>query len=211
MIARLRGVLVERSASAVVVECAGVGYEVHVSLTTLAVLPEPGTEVTLRVHTHAQENRVALFGFASELEREVFDRLITVKNVGPTTALGILSGAGELLDLLRAIAAGDAAKLVRIKGVGKKTADLLVVELREKAEWLLATIGAAGTGGAAGSAHSHGRGRGRTKVIDDVAFALVGLGWRQAEVDLVVARLEPAADATVETLLREALRAMARP
>lgn len=220
MIARLRGTLVERRADDCVVECAGVGYLVHVSLCTLAQLPEVGAEVTLRVFTHAQENKIALYGFATLEERELFDRLITVKNVGPATAAAILSGVTSPLDLARAIAAAEVPALTRIKGVGKKTAELLVVELREKCEWLLANWRAAGVG--AGDARfgpgpdrgpGHGpavvRG-GRAPVLDDVASALVGLGWRPAEVDKVVARLELGPGATVETLLRDALRAMPR-
>jgi Holliday junction DNA helicase RuvA len=215
VIARLRGVLVERGADACVVECAGVGYAVHVSLCTLAALPEPGQEVVLRVFTHAQENKIALYGFASAEERELFDRLITVKNVGPATAMGILSGGTSPLELARTIAAGDVPALTRIKGVGKKTAELLVVELREKCEWLLANWRAAGmvdVGAPAGPAPASGSGKGgaRLPVLEDVALALVGLGWRPAEVDKVVGRLEVVPGATVESLLRDALRAMPR-
>ncbi len=217
MIARLRGILVERGADHVVVECAGVGYEVSVSLTTLAELPEPGQEVILRVFTHAQENKIALYGFAGAPERELFDRLITVKNVGPATAIAILSGVTSPIELTRTIAAGDLAALTRIKGVGKKTADLLVVELREKCEWMLANWNAAGVVGPA-SAGSGGPGSGgaskrgsRSPLLDDVASALVGLGWRAAEVDKVMSRLDIVAGASVESLLRDAIRAMPRP
>jgi holliday junction DNA helicase RuvA len=217
VIARLRGILVERGADYVVVECAGVGYEVAVSLTTLAQLPEPengiAQEVTLRVFTHAQENKVALYGFAGAPERELFDRLITVKNVGPATAIAILSGVTSPIELTRTIAAGDVAALTRIKGVGKKTADLLVVELREKCEWILANWNAAGVVGPepvvqVASAAKRGT---RSPLLDDVASALVGLGWRAAEVDKVVGRLDVAPGASVESLLRDAIRAMPRP
>jgi Holliday junction DNA helicase RuvA len=215
VIARLRGTLIERGADYVVVECAGVGYEVTVSLTTLAQLPEPDNEVTLRVFTHAQENKIALYGFAGAPERELFDRLITVKNVGPATAIAILSGVTSPIALTRTIAAGDVAALTRIKGVGKKTADLLVVELREKCEWMLANWNAAGVVGpqpvsGAASATAVKRG-GRSPMLDDVASALVGLGWRSAEVEKVVARLDIAPGASVESLLRDAIRAMPRP
>ena len=168
MIARLRGTLIEKEPGAVVVECAGVGYDVGVSSATFGELPEVGDEVTLRVFTHAQENRIALYGFATARERELFDFLITVKNVGPATALAILSGASSPETLARLIAAGDVAGLVKFKGVGKKTAELLVVEL------------------------------------------MVNMGWRSVEVDKAVARLEVPPRATVETLLREALRSMPR-
>jgi Holliday junction DNA helicase RuvA len=217
MIARLRGVLIERGPDFVVVECGGVGYEVTVSLTTLSELPEPGAEVTLRVFTHAQENKIALYGFAGMPERELFDRLITVKNVGPATAIAILSGVTSPIELTRTIAAGDVPALTRIKGVGKKTADLLVVELREKCEWMLANWNAAGVVGMVvpsergGQVAIAGKRSTRPAVLDDVASALVGLGWRSVEVDKVIARLDVAPGASVESLLRDALRAMPRP
>jgi holliday junction DNA helicase RuvA len=169
-------------------------------------LGEPGGEVTLRIHTHATENRVALYGFATAEERKVFDFLITVKNVGPSTAMSILSGATSAAALVRTIAAGDVAGLVRLKGVGKKTAELLVVELKEKCEWLLATWGAAG---AALPAAEPKRGA-RPAILDDVASALVHLGWRAAEADKVLSKLEIPPGASVEMLLRDAIRAMPR-
>jgi Holliday junction DNA helicase RuvA len=213
VIARLRGILVDRGEDFVVVECAGVGYEVKVSLTTLAQLPELGNEVVLRVFTHAQENKIALYGFAGAPERELFDRLITVKNVGPATAIAILSGVTSPVELTRTIAAADIAALTRIKGVGKKTAELLVVELREKCEWMLANWSAAGVAGSAPSrgAPSQVKRGARSPLLDDVASALVGLGWRPVEVDKVVSQLELPPDASIESLLREAIRAMPRP
>lgn len=208
MIARLRGVLVERGEGSVVVECAGVGYDVTVSLATLAALPQVGAEVTVRVFTHAQENKIALYGFVTREERELFDRLITVKNVGPATAIHILSGATSAQVLAQTIAAGDVAALTRIRGVGKKTAELLVVELREKCERLLFGWGV----GESEVALSPARGA-RAPVLEDVASALIHLGWRQAEADKAVARIartEVPVGTTVETLLREALRTMPR-
>jgi Holliday junction DNA helicase RuvA len=206
MIARLRGTVVERQADGAVVDCNGVGYDVNLSAMTLGVLPEVGAEVTLRVFTHAQENRVALYGFATAEERQLFDLLITVKNVGPATAIGILSGSSAPQALARLVAAGDVAGLTRIKGVGKKTADLIVVELREKCEWLLANWGAAGGATEAGPA---ARGP-RAPILDDVASALTNLGWRPAEVDKAMTRLDATTGATVQSLIREALRAMPR-
>jgi Holliday junction DNA helicase RuvA len=215
VIARLRGTLIERGEDFVVVECGGVGYEVTVSVPTLAQLPELGTEVVLRVFTHALESKITLYGFVAATERELFDRLITVKNVGPATAIAILSGVTSPVELTRTIAAGNVAALTRIKGVGKKTAELLVVELREKCEWMLANWNAAGGVGpapAAGQGPAIAQKRGaRSPLLDDVASALVGLGWRSVEVDKVVARLDLAPDASVESLLRDAIRAMPRP
>jgi Holliday junction DNA helicase RuvA len=192
VIARLRGTLIERDLAAVVVECAGVGYDVAVSGTTLSALPDVGAEVVLRVYTHASENRIALYGFASERERELFDLLITVKNVGPSTALAILSGVASPDSLARMIAGGDLAGLVKIKGVGKKTAELLVVELKDR------LVGWAQVRPA------------RSPLLDDVASALVNLGWRPGEVDKAVGHLMVDPRATVETLLRDALRSMPR-
>jgi Holliday junction DNA helicase RuvA len=203
MIARLRGTVIERGGDGVVVECGGVGYDVTVPTSTLIALPEPGAEVTLRIFTHATENRLALYGFATTEERSIFDLLITVKNVGPSTACAILSGAPSPDALARTIAAGDVAGLTRLKGIGKKTADLLVVELREKCEYLLATWGA--TGHLPVPVASS-----RAPILDDVASALVNMGWRPAEADKVLARMAVPVGATVELLLREALRAMPR-
>jgi holliday junction DNA helicase RuvA len=209
MIARLRGTLIERGAQAVVVDCGGVGYEVHVSLATIAQLPEPGDEVVLRVFTQAQENKIALYGFATAEERELFDRLITVKNVGPATAMELLSAAPSPIDLARLIAKGDARGLTKLRGVGQKRADLLVVELREKCETLLMTWGA-------GPASPNpvivvtSRGVARDPVLDDVVSALVHMGCRPSEAEKVVQKIEVPPGATVETLLVEALRAMPR-
>jgi holliday junction DNA helicase RuvA len=207
MIARLRGVLVERRGDGVIVECGGVGYDVTVPMSTLTALPALGAEVTLKVFTHATENRLALYGFLSSGERELFDLLITVKNVGPSTACAILSGAPSPDGLARTIAAGDVAGLVRLKGVGKKTAELLVVELREKCEHLLATWGANGQIGPMPSRISVSS---RAPILDDVASALVNMGWRPAEAEKVLAKMPVPVGATVEVLLREALRAMPR-
>jgi Holliday junction DNA helicase RuvA len=208
MIARLKGTLAERGADFVVVDCGGVGYDVNVSLATLARLGDLGTDVALRVFTHATENKIALYGFATKEERELFDLLITVKNVGPATALAILSGASSPEALARLIADGSQAALVKIRGVGKKTADLLVVELKEKCEWLVATWGAAGH--PAVSDRPPPTRPGRSPILEDVASALVNLGWRPAEVDKTVARLAVDPGATVETLLRDALKQMPR-
>ncbi|MBI4508220.1 MAG: Holliday junction branch migration protein RuvA [Deltaproteobacteria bacterium] len=208
MIARLRGTLVERGADTVVIECGGVGYEVTVSLSTLAAIPEPGSEVALRIFTHAQENRVALYGFATSEERELFDRLITVKNVGPATAIETLSGAPTPRDLARMVAHGDLASLTRIRGVGKKRAEMLVVELKEKCQILLA-----GWGVAAEDAPTRSkplRKGTRPPILDELASALVNLGYRPTEAEKHVALLEVPAGASIETLLRDALRAMPR-
>jgi Holliday junction DNA helicase RuvA len=208
VIGRLDGVLVDRFGTHVVVDCGGVGYEVVCSGYTMGALPALGERVVLRVFTHASENKVALFGFIDAVERAMFDLLITVKNVGPTTAVGILSGGASPRDIAELIARGDVVGLTRIKGVGKKTAELVVVELREKCEMLLLSWSAEGQPRRVASqqpSRSH-----RHPMLDEVAGALVGLGWRPAEADKVVAELPLNADATLESLLRHALRSMPR-
>ena len=209
MIARLEGVLVERNGMDVVVDCGGVGYAVRCSTYTLAGLPALGERVTLRVFTSASENQLTLFGFGDAQERAVFDLLITVKNVGPTTALGILSGGSTPRDIAALIAREDVAGLTRIKGVGKKTAEMLVVEIREKCELMLLAWTADGElrpaarpVGAAGPA--------RHPMIDEVVAALTGMGWRPVEANQAVSELVVTPDSTLEALLRQALRAIPR-
>jgi Holliday junction DNA helicase RuvA len=212
MIGRLRGQIVERSGSRVVIDVGGVGYEVACSQWTLAALPPSDEPVTLRVFTQARENEIVLYGFLEEPERALFDLLITVKNVGPSTAIGILSGGHAPRHIAELIARDDVAGLTRIKGVGKKTAELLCVELREKCELLLLTWTAQGQGGEvrAVAAAAGAPRRSRHPMLDEVAGALAQMGWRSAEADKVVGELEIAPGATLEGLLRQALRAMPR-
>jgi Holliday junction DNA helicase RuvA len=210
VIARLDGVLIERMPPHVVIDVNGVGYDVVCSGYTLAGLPADGERVTLRVFTHATENRIALFGFIDQQERALFDLLITVKNVGPSTAIAILSGSNPR-DIATLIANEDVPGLTRIKGVGKKTAELLVVELHEKCEEALLAWDA--SGGLRPVALPAGAARIRTNrhpMIDEVTAALVGLGWKPAEVEQVVGELPVPPEATIEQLLRQALRSMPR-
>jgi Holliday junction DNA helicase RuvA len=209
MIARLKGTLIDRAGNHIVIDCGGVGYEVACSGHTLAELPPVGETVTLRVFTHATETKIALFGFGTAAERQLFDLLITVKNVGPTTAMAILSGGTGPSELARLIADSNVAGLTRIKGVGKKTAELLAVELREKCEVLLLTWTADGE--LRPSALPAGAARpARPRVLDEVVAALVQMGWRPAEADKAVADLVVTEGIALETLLRQALRAMPR-
>ena len=211
MIARLDGTLVDREGTRIVVDCGGVGYEVVCSVYTLASLPAIGEHVTLRVFTHAQENKIALYGFGDAAERTLFDLLITVKNVGPSTGIAILSGGASPRDLAELISREDVVGLTRIKGVGKKTAELLVVELHEKCDLLMMTWNA--EGGVRPSARPAGASTsrpGRHPLQGEVASALIGLGWRPAEADKAVEDLEIIPGAKVEELLRQALRSMPR-
>lgn len=211
MIARLEGVLV-RDGEYVIVDCNGVGYEVKCSAYTLAALPAHGERVALRVYTQVREGDISLYGFIDQQERALFDLLITVKNVGPSTAIAMLSGSSPR-DIAALIARQDVPGLVRIKGVGKKTAELLVVELHEKCEMLQLTWSADGhvrpvapPAGAPRKAVVHAR----HPMLADVLSALVTMGWRQVEAEQAVAALEVGDDPSFETLLRQALRSMPR-
>jgi Holliday junction DNA helicase RuvA len=217
VIARLDGVLIERDPPHVVIDCNGVGYDVVCSAYTHAVLPADGERVTLRVFTHAMENKLALYGFIDAQERALFDQLIKVKNVGPSTAIAILSGSSPR-DMANLIAREDVVGLTRIKGVGKKTAEMIVVELHEKcAELLLAWDASGGLRPVAGtgfgaSAARPGKKRAGTghPMVDEVMTALVGMGWSPNEAEAAVVELPVPPEATIEQLLRQALRSMPR-
>jgi Holliday junction DNA helicase RuvA len=131
MIALLRGVLVEKHPNQVIVDAGGVGYEVNVPVSTFSHLPETGAEVRLRIHTHVREDVLQLFGFATADEKNLFEKLIGVSGIGPKLGITILSGLAAS-ELILAIRTGQLEKLVRIPGIGKKTAERLVLELRDK-------------------------------------------------------------------------------
>lgn len=212
MIARLEGTLIERMAPHIVLDCGGVGYDVICSNYTLAGLPADGDRVTLRIFTHATDNRLALFGFIDLQERALFDALITVKNVGPSTAIAILSGSTPR-EIASLIAEENVPGLTRIKGVGKKTAELLVVELHEKCAEMLLGWEASGGGVRAVAMPAGAIRTGRSKrhpLVDEVANALIGMGWRPAEAEQAVVDLPVTAESTTEQLLRHALRFMPR-
>jgi Holliday junction DNA helicase RuvA len=131
MIAVLRGVLLEKHPNQAIVEAQGVGYDVTIPISTYAALPAAGAEVRLRIHTHVREDTLSLFGFWSQEEKMLFERLIAVNGIGPTLAVKVLSGLAAA-DLITSIQQGEVERLVRIPGVGKKTAERLVLELRDK-------------------------------------------------------------------------------
>jgi len=208
MIGRLHGTLIDRNGTHVVVDCGGVGYDVVCSGYTLGGLPPLGETVTLLVYTAVRETEIALYGFGTAQERQIFDHLITVKNVGPSTAVGILSGGHGPREIAELIAREDAAGLTRIKGVGKKTAEMLVVELREKCELLLLSWTADGE--LRPAARSAGAPKRRHPVVEEVAGALIAMGWKPAEADKALGDLAVEDGTTVESLLRQALRSMPR-
>ena len=131
MIALLRGLLLEKHPNQVILEAGGVGYDVTIPISTFSQLPAVGAEVRLRVHTHVREDALALFGFLTQDEKNLFEKLIGVSNIGPSLAIKILSGMAAP-ELVLAIRRGELEKLVRIPGVGKKTAERVVLELRDK-------------------------------------------------------------------------------
>src|SRR5690242_16724436 len=137
MIAHLRGTILEKHPNQVIVETTGVGYDIQIPVSTYTTLGDAGSSVTLRIHTHVREDALQLFGFATAEEKLVFKRLISVSGIGPKLAVTVLSGL-PTSDLINAIRSGDVQKLVRIPGVGKKTAERMVLELKDK----LVTVGA---------------------------------------------------------------------
>ena len=165
MIGHLRGTVFEKNPNEVIVEAAGVGYEIVIPISTYTVLPDTGASVSLRIYTHVREDALTLFGFATAEEKAVFERLISVSGIGPKLAVTVLSGLATA-DLITAIRTGDVPKLVRIPGVGKKTAERMVLELKDKLAGVETT--AAGSGAIAAPALS--------ALERDVLSALQNLG-----------------------------------
>ena len=195
MIARLTGLVLDKGEDTAVLDVHGVGYLVHLSAATLLALPARGEPVSLRTITHVREDALDLFGFLTEEEEDVFRALVEVKGVGPRAAQNILSGI-EPRELARAVAQGDVARLTKVPGIGKKTAERLVVELKDK---LLALARAAGPG----KAPQPGG------LIDQLQVALVNLGYKPAQAEQVAGALRDQAEGKgLDELLREALKAM---
>ena len=135
MIALLRGTLLEKHPNQAIVDAGGVGYDVNIPVSTYSALPEAGAEVRLRIHTHVREDALALFGFLTSEEKILFEKLISVSGIGPSTGIKVLSGL-ETASLISAIRNGSVEHLVRIPGVGKKTAERIILELKDKLEML---------------------------------------------------------------------------
>jgi Holliday junction DNA helicase RuvA len=197
MIASVRGRVAARRPEGVVVECAGVGYALAVSAETLRQVPPAGEEALLHTHLVVREEGMQLFGFASEQERALFLMLIGVQAVGPKVALAVLSG-GPPRELLRAIAAGDAARFRAVPGIGKRTAERIIVELRERVE---GAVPSAAEVAVAVSAAGNGAGDDPRSLARQ---GLVGLGFSAAEADEL---LERTGGDTPEELIAGALRA----
>ena len=205
MIARLAGVLIEKTLDSVVVDVAGVGFHVAVSLNTLAALQQVGQPVQLLTHLVVREDVLALYGFATPEERRAFELCIGVSGIGPKLALALLSGL-DGPGLFKAVSEGDVGRLKRVPGIGPKTAERLVMELRDKVPRAGAPGVTSGDKARAGTASALAT-AGRGGVLSDVAGALVNLGYRPADAEKAAERAhaeEPAA--AVEAVLRRALR-----
>ncbi len=203
MIAFLRGRVFDKQPNRVIVDVGGVGYDVFVPLSTFYTVGDPGAEITLRVHTHVREDQLALFGFATSLEQTVFERLIAISGIGPKLALSVLSGI-EPRELVAAVQREDIARLTRIPGVGKKTAERIALELRDR---LPKAIEAVATGAPAPSADDTLR--------EDLVSALTNLGYHRQAIDKtvenVIGRAAGGEGGRFEDLLRAALKELSRP
>jgi|SRR5215472_8992707 len=198
MIAQLRGTLEDKRPNQVLVDVGGVGYLVHVPLSTFYALGELHSSVTLLVYTHVREDAIALYGFLSAREKHLFELLISASGVGPVLALKILSGM-SVDDLIPAVRAGDLARLTRIPGVGRKTAERMIVELRDKLAETEVPEGARPAAAPSG-------------IAGDVVSALLNLGYEQRASEQAVERAgKNGASPSFEALLRAALQELTAP
>jgi Holliday junction DNA helicase RuvA len=206
MIAHLSGTLLAKHATSVIVDVGGVGYEVTIPVTTFYDLEEPGSPVRLRVYTHVREDALQLFGFRTERERALFTLLISVSGIGPKSAVAMLSGMNAD-EIVMAIRTNNYARLTSIPGVGRKTAERLVIELRDK---MVALSSPAleqdiATGAAATAQQSE------DALRDDTLAALLQLGFpKPAAEKAITSALTEGGDLSVETLLRRSLRQLSK-
>ena len=189
MIAHLRGRLLSKEPNRVVIEAGGVGYEATISVPTFSDLPAVGSEVALHIHTHVREDALSLFGFLRSPEKQLFEKLISVSGIGPKLAITILSGMSAEL-LVTSIRGNDIPMLTKTPGIGKKTAERMVVELRDKLE-----------GFAAAPAPKPA-----SPVEEDVLSALVNLGYQRPMAEKAVARAANGHAGSFDALFRESLK-----
>ena len=190
MIGRIQGILAEKNFPQIVVSCHGVGYEIDVPMSTFYPLPRTGEEVTLLTHLVVREDAHLLYGFLTAGERTAFRQLLKISGVGPKVALAVLSGL-SVDDLAAAVTNGDAARLTKVPGIGKKTAERLVLELRDKLPRVTGTARAESADGGG-----------------DVIGALLGLGYNEREAQAAVKQLP--ADLQLADAIRQALRLLAK-
>jgi Holliday junction DNA helicase RuvA len=198
VIAYLRGRLFDKQPNRIVIDVGGVGYDLAVPLSTFYGLGETGTEIALRVHTHVREDALSLFGFATRLEQDLFERLIGISGIGPKVALAVLSGI-EPRELMRAIELGDLGRLTAIPGVGKKTAERIVLELKDR----LPKAQFVEPGSDAVPAPS--------ALKDDVLSALINLGYHRPLAEKAVeSAIKSTPGGDFERTLKQSLRDLAR-
>jgi Holliday junction DNA helicase RuvA len=196
MIAHLRGTLLNKHPNQVVVETAGVGYEVNISVPTFSDLPATGSEVALHIHTHVREDVIALYGFLRPAEKQLFEKLMTVSGIGAKLAITILSGMAAD-DMAAAIRGNDLARLTKIPGIGKKTAERMVLELRDKLP------AATGTSMPAVPAMS--------AMEEDVLSALMNLGYQRAVAEKALAGIvKNGKSGSFDVMFREALAGLSK-
>jgi Holliday junction DNA helicase RuvA len=198
MIAHLRGTLLTKHPNSAIVETHGVGYEVTISVPTFSDMPATGSEISLHIHTHVREDALSLYGFLRLQEKHLFEKLLTVSGIGPKLAITILSGM-PADEMVTAIRSGDLGRLTRIPGIGKKTAERMVLELRDK---LPATTGAAEINATQAS-----------PVEEDVMSALVNLGYQRAATEKALLMVRGGSGSHAkgfDTLFREALGALSK-
>jgi len=195
MIAHLRGKLLAKHPNQAIVETGGVGYEVAISVPTFSDLPAPGSEVALHIHTHVREDQISLYGFMRPAEKTLFEKLLTVSGIGPKLAITILSGMAAD-EMTGAIRSNDVAKLTRIPGIGKKTAERMVLELRDKLPQGETELAAAFA---------------MNPVEEDVLSAMVNLGYQRplAEKALMVAA-KNGGNKSFEVMFRETLTVLSK-
>jgi Holliday junction DNA helicase RuvA len=195
MIAHLRGILLEKHPNQAIVEAGGVGYDVTIPVSTYTALAAAGTEVALRIHTQVREDAIALFGFTTVQEKVLFEKLISVSGIGPKLAITVLSGI-QWPDLVRIIRGGDVPLLVRVPGIGKKTAERIVLELRDKLE----TLGDAPTAPRTAASGI------KEPLEVDVISALTNLGAQQGAAEIAVRKaIEVGTTKEFEPLFRRSL------
>lgn len=191
MIAHLRGKLAQKDPGRVVVDVNGVGYEVFIPLTTFTALPNAGSEVSMDVHTHVREDVIALYGFSTRRERVIFEKLMTISGIGPKLAITILSG-GSVEDLVGAIKRSDLARLTAIPGVGRKTAERIILELRDKLQ-------------------DFAEAQAKSSVEVDVLSALENLGYNRALAEGALRRaLDGDRDPAFDVLFKRSLQILTK-
>jgi holliday junction DNA helicase RuvA len=198
MIAFLRGRVLHKQPNRIVVDVGGVGYEAHVPLSTFYEVGDEGAEVSLRVYTHVREDTLQLYGFVTDLERQVFERLIGISGIGPKLAIAVLSGM-DSREVIVAVQRADVARLTGIPGIGKKTAERIVLELKDRLTQLAVPAVVGAPPQATGD-----------RLRADLLSALQNLGYHRQQVERAINSVTSNPDVTFEQALRDALRELMR-